>query len=266
MKSITQSQIDVIKFLLCENEEANRNKIITNVGSVMNAPALRKVIDLNKKICSFVTIRDMNEKDQYKKQVQIGYSLKNDSETLIFLLEHVYTNEDISDLMNSTYYQNMIPEIIDHFDTELQKQNLTPLTQFDRKQLTLYLKHTSSGLRFIFNPQRYEQAFNVFESSENVKKQIIKDCSEIVLKSLKVNGHRPNKMKQELDKASDHVLGRILEDCKNDALFRQFSYHDAFLIDVDQTSFNADMDIAVTNFNNYINDIATKIKKGKVVM
>ncbi len=95
--------------------------------------------------------------------------VKSDISTLAFLINSVYTTETLPRLMNSSYYQSMIPDVIDYFDQELVKQDYK-LTSREIADLKDYLKCSESCLTFILDPNMYKSKFTMYQRLSEYEK------------------------------------------------------------------------------------------------
>lgn len=107
----------------------------------------------------------------YRSGVQPHYFLSESIKTLRIIKESL-PPEDLVEMMELDYYINQIPEIINSFDAKLKTQCNKSLSDFDKKLLPYYLKHTVSGLEFIFNDcdynahifnQKYQSSFDYLD-------------------------------------------------------------------------------------------------------
>ncbi|ADI73074.1 hypothetical protein Metev_0143 [Methanohalobium evestigatum Z-7303] len=81
----------------------------------------------------------------------VGYKLKKNLTTLRFLLTYVYDESNYYMLMNSDFYHEMIPQVIEHLDKKLVEMEDTGVYEHEVNILEKQLKYTVLGLNFILS-------------------------------------------------------------------------------------------------------------------
>lgn len=144
MKRITNSKIDVIKFLVNKNREVHRGEMLAGVNqSVRTATALRKIVDEDEETMGqMIAIRDMNEDDPHLKQKKIGYSLKGDIETFGKLFFDVYEYNDRWELLRTPYFNDLLDIVMNNFEGRLNSLNIE-LTSDERKYIKSRIRYPS---------------------------------------------------------------------------------------------------------------------------
>lgn len=166
-----------------------------------------------------------------------GYSLKNDIPTLAFLIDSVYNNENVSSLMASEYYKNMIPIII----TELKNKTNYKFKEHEEDFLKLSLELSPTVLKFVLsadcakNLTHYREHtpfknFNIdiTETITNIQNDALLDTLENTKKitdkgdfHLRVMSCTSQKI-QELHKKLNYISGNY---------YMPFMFYDFFKVD-----------------------------------
>ena len=192
--------------------------------------------------------------------------LKSDFNILKYLINDVYDVKNLSELMNSNYYQNLIPEIINHFNDELENQGLPLLTDLDRQNLKIYLKYSSTCLNFIFNPINYNKTFEKFEKlkKQNISESTIAGIAItkcIVGKAAFAKIMMEKMSKTQVNDAIDTLNNEVYKNYKVDMILRQFTTMDNLFNNITSPTFENDMKLAARN---YIKELGQTTKNNTV--
>lgn len=145
-------------------------------------------------------------KDLTKQGMSLKYSYRIDGS--IKALKTLVNNlpmENIRELMEIQFYQKMIPDIIEHFEEELVRQNKTTLNALDKSNLSTFLKCSPSCLKLTLDND-YEKILKLEEYDKIYYINEVSSTMRTVLDSLS------NKFKSDMQSEKDGELHSYLQD------------------------------------------------------